>query len=96
VLDATLPWPMGCDLVLAAEALSPAAAWATPIVMRVKSGIGRAGWQTVVQLQNNATGFASAFPRQPFRQINIRARFLSAPAAGEVIACSAGFGLVGV
>lgn len=95
VLDATLPWPMACDCVFACESLG-AVPWATPIEFRVQAGVGRASWVQRVQVQNVATGINSVLQRQPFRQINIRARFLAVPAAGEVIGCSAGFGLVGV
>lgn len=95
VLDATLPWPMGTDCVAVVESLG--SAWATDVLFLVRAGIGRAGWTQVIRAQPSvADGVRQIFLRVPFRQINVRARYAVGAAAGEILACSFGFGLVGV
>lgn len=96
MLDATLPWPMGCDCVTVVETLGPVP-WATDVIVSVRAGIGKAGWQ-IAQRVKPLLGepIITTFTRQPFRQINVRASWGGAPVAGEILAVSFGFGLVGV
>ena len=100
VLDATLPWPMGCDCVTVVEQLS-VVPWATDVIVEVRAGIGRAGWLIAQRVKPIAgEPIITTFTRQPFRQISVRARWGTVggvpPAAAEILAVSFGFGLVGL
>lgn len=93
VLDATLPWPMACDVVVAVERLGGVAV--ADIDVFLQCGVGRASWKVLVDVPPPATQ-AHQVERLPYRQISVRARWRNAPGAGEVVAVSVGFGVVGV
>lgn len=93
LLDATMPLPQAFNVQIVAQSLSGAIV--TPLDFELRMGIGRAGWTQVLGLQPAPSGFASQNVQVSLRQIAVLVRFRAAPAAGEVIACSCGLGLVG-